>query len=434
MRLSFSPFRSFGPACLVYLLLFAGTVDAQEWARFRGPNGTGISHAQGIPTTWSSDDFTWKTELPGVGHSSPVLWGDKVFVLSADAETAERYVLCYSAVSGKELWRRTFDSAPHHLHQYSSFASCTPAVDVNHVYIGWSTPTETTLRAFSHSGDEVWDIDLGRWVSQHGFGTSPVLYKELVILHNSQQANKLREGVAPGESTMMAFDRLTGKEVWKTPLVSANVCYSVPFIYEPAGAAAELICTSTGNGIFSLNPLTGSKNWSVGSAFKMRTVGSPILAGGHIFGSTGSGAYAGNYIAAVKPGDSELAYSIKNSGRFKAPYVPCLIAKGDALFCVYDRGFASCVDAPSGKIHWMTRTGAAAIFGSPVRVGDRIYAVDEEGTVWVIAADTKEYRLLAKNSLGEASRSTPAVAGGRIFFRTFSHLICIGGKPNAVGG
>lgn len=426
--------RTLGLACLTCILLLPGTVTAQEWARFRGPNGTGISEAKGIPTTWTAADFTWRTELPGLGHSSPVIWADKVFVLSADGEQATRYMLCYSAVNGKQLWKRTFASTPHHLHQFSSFASCTPAVDADHVYVGWSTPEETTLKAFNHSGDEVWSTDLGRWVSQHGFGTSPVLYKDLVILHNSQQSNQLPEGVPPGESYMMAFDRMTGKEIWRTSLISANVCYSVPFIYDPSSGAPELICTSTGNGVFSLDPLTGARNWSVASAFKMRTVGSPIFAGGHIFGSTGSGAFSGNYIVAVQPGASELAYSIPNSARFKAPYVPCLIAKGDAVFCVYDRGFASCIDAPTGKIHWMKRTGAASLFGSPVRVRDRIYAVDEEGIVWVIAADEKEYRLLAKNPLGEPSRATPAVAGGRMIFRTLSHLICVGGKANAVGG
>ncbi|MBI2481663.1 MAG: PQQ-binding-like beta-propeller repeat protein [Planctomycetia bacterium] len=415
--------------CLLGVLqLTTGIATAQEWTRFRGPNGTGASDAATIPVKWTEADYNWKVELPGLGHSSPAIWGDKVFLLSADPDTATRYMLCYSATDGSQIWKREFKSEPHHLHTRSSYASSSPAVDAKHVYVGWSTPAETTFKAFNHDGSEAWSLNLGRWVSQHGFGASPILYEDLVILHNSQQANELKEGEKPGESFMMAFKRDTGKEVWRTPLVSVNVCYSVPFIYTPEGGGDELVCISTGNGVFSLDPKTGEKNWAVEGVFKMRTVGSPITAGGHIFGTTGSGAYSANYVAAIKPGkEPEIAYELKNSGTFKAPYVPSLIADGDAVFCLYDKGFAACFDAPTGKIHWLERT-EAAFSGSPIRVRDRIYCMDEDGACWVIAADKSGYKLLAKNDLGEPSRSTPAVSGGRLFLRTYSHLICVGGK------
>jgi outer membrane protein assembly factor BamB len=410
--------------CISYLLI-AGA-HAQEWARFRGPNGTGVAEGGAIPVSWTEEDYNWKVKLPGLGHSSPVLWGEKVFLLSADPDTATRYVICHSSKDGRELWRRTYESETHDLHLRSSFASSTPAADADHMYVGWSTPTETTLLALDHNGHDVWKLNLGRWVSQHGFGTSPIVYGDMVILHNSQQANQLKEGVEPGESHMMAFDRRTGEERWRTELVSANVCYSVPFIYEPKDGPAELICTSTGVGLFSIDPRDGRMNWSV-DAFKMRTVSSPIMAGGLIFGSNGSGRYAGNYIVAVEPGDNAaIRYELKNSGAFKAPYVPCVIADGDKVYLLYDRGFASCIDAPTGEVHWTTRT-EAAFNGSPIRVNDRIYCVDEDGVVWVIAANPKRYELLAKNPLGEATRATPAVANGKLFVRTESHLFCIGG-------
>ncbi|MDA1053326.1 MAG: PQQ-binding-like beta-propeller repeat protein [Planctomycetota bacterium] len=416
-------------ACLTSALqLAAAPVDAQEWTRFRGPNGTGVSEATTIPAKWTAADYNWKVELPGLGHSSPAIWGDKVFLLSADPDTATRYMLCYSTTDGSLVWRRDFNSEPHHLHTRSSYASSSPAVDAEHVYVGWSTPAETTFKAFNHDGSEAWSLNLGRWQSQHGFGASPILYEDLVILHNSQQANQLKEGEKPGDSFMMAFKRDTGKEVWRVPLVSMNVCYSVPFIYTPEGGADELVCISTGNGVFSLDPKTGEKNWALEGVFSMRTVGSPITAGGHIFGTTGSGKYSENYVAAIKPGKQpEVAYELKNSGTFKAPYVPSLIAKGDAVFCLYDQGFAACFDAPTGKVHWLKRT-EAAFSGSPIRIRDRIFCLDEDGVVWVIAADEKEYRLLAKNDLGEPSRSTLAVSGGKLFVRTYSHLFCVGGK------
>ena len=180
--------------------------------------------------------------------------------------------------------------------------------------------------------------------------------------------------------------------------------------------------------MFSLDPLTGKENWVVNDElFSMRTVASPVEAGGLIFSSTGSGSYSGNYIVAVKPGrNAKLMYKIANSSRFKAPYVPCLISHGNLLFCLYDRGFASCIDAATGDIKWTERTNAE-FSGSPVRIDNRIYCVDEYGVVWVFAASA-EYRLLAKNDLGGECRSTPAVAHGRLYVRTYSHLISICGK------
>lgn len=410
------------------LLLQLTCLNAAEWTRFRGPNGTGVGHTDSIPLDFTAADFNFKTELPGgSGCSSPVVWNDKAFVLSANADDATRYVVCINAMTGDKLWQKEFKSESHHLHTRSSYASCTPAVDEERIYVAWSTPKETSFKAFNHDGTEAWSKNLGTWQSQHGFGTSPVIYKDLVILHNSQQADKLKEGDKPGESFMMAFDRKTGDEKWRTPLVSKNVCYSVPFIYE-GDNGDELVCSSTGNGIFSLNPMTGTENWSVNDGlFSMRTVGSPVTAGGLIFGSTGSGGYSSNYVVAVKPGrNAELAYKVANSSKFKAPYVPCLLPKGDRVFAMYDRGFASCIDAKTGDVIWVERTNAA-LSSSPVLVGDRIYCVAEDGAVWVFAA-ADEFKLLAKNELGEDSKATPAVANGRMYFRTDSHLISVGGK------
>lgn len=421
--------KSWSAALMASLALIGlpDPISGQEWTRFRGPNGTGFSSATTIPVEWTDADLSWKTELPGLGNSSPVVWGDRVFVLSADPDDATRYVLCLSATTGRELWRQKFASSKHRLHVRSSYASSTPAVDEKHVYVAWSTPEKVTFKAFFHDGREAWDLDLGRWQSQHGFGTSPIVYRDMVILHNSQQANQLEKDETPGDSFMMAFDRHTGRELWRTPLVSMNVCYSVPFIYQPPGGGPdELICISTGNGMFSLDPNSGSQNWALNDGlFSMRTVSSPIEAAGLIFGGNGSGQYSGNYIVAVRPGTSaRLEYKLKNSSEFKAPYVPGLIAMNDMVFCLYDRGFASCIDAATGKIHWTERTGAD-FSGSPVRVNDKIYCIDEAGVVWVLAA-SKTYQLLAKNPLGEPSRSTPAVSGGRMFLRTESHLTAVG--------
>lgn len=401
-------------SCLISCLPAFG----QEWTRFRGPNGTGVSKTV-FPASFKPGDFAWTTKLPGIGHSSPVIWGDRVFLLSANPETAERYMLCLDANDGSILWNRTYESEPHHLHSRSSFASCTPAVDAEQVYIAWSTPKETTLLALDHDGKEKWKLNLGRWVSQHGFGTSPILYKNLVILNNSQQARQLPPNVEPGESWMMAFDRKTGEEAWRTKRKSMNVCYSVPCIYQDQDGEDQLLHTTTGDGVYSLDPLTGEENWKYAGAFKMRCVGSPIVAEGLVFGSTGSGG-GGNYVVAVKPGeDPELVYQIKEA----APYVPTMLNKDDYLFLWYDKGIVQCIDAKTGEEHFKKRIGGG-FSGSPILAGDKVYCIREDGTVITIAAE-KRFKLLGETPLGEDSRATPAVSGGRMFLRTNSQLFCV---------
>jgi outer membrane protein assembly factor BamB len=252
------------------------------------------------------------------------------------------------------------------------------------------------------------------------------LFRDLIIVNNAQDDKPTEANAQPGKSFMMALDRATGNEVWRTPLSAEVVSYSAPFIRELADGKAEVVCTNSGNGVYGLDAATGRMTWSVPDCLKMRTCSSPILAGGLVFGSCGSGAYSDNTVVAVRPGPSAaVAYELKNSNKIKAPYVPCLVKRDDLVFLLYDKGYAACVDAATGKIHWFERTNAA-LSGSPVRVGNKIYCIDEDGVVWVFAAE-KEYKLLAKNPLGEPSRSTPAVSGGRMFLRTYSHLICVGG-------
>ncbi len=397
--------------------------SAQEWTRFRGPNGSGESDAATIPAKWTPEDYNWKIKLPGVGNSSPVLWDNKLFIMSADPETATRYVLCYEADTGKELWKREFASTPHHLHTMSSYASCTPAVDAQRVYVAWSTPASVTFMALNHKGETVWEKDLGTWFSQHGFGTSPMLFEDMVILSNSQEG---KDGAKMLEklplSYLMAFDCRTGEERWKTLRRTDNVTYSVPAIFQPKEGPPQLINTSTGSGMYSLNPRTGEELWST-VVFDKRTVSSPLIKGDLIFGSTGSGG-GGSYVTAVRTDgkQTEVAYKIDT----QAPYVPTVVAHEGLLFLLSDAGIAACFDINTGKLHWRKRLGGN-FQGSPVRVADKFYCVSTEGEVVVLAAD-KTFNELGRVALGDGSRSTPAIARGCMYLRTFSHLMSIGGK------
>jgi outer membrane protein assembly factor BamB len=416
----------------VVSLALAAPAAAQEWTRFRGPNGTGLSNATTVPTTWTEKDYNWVAQLPGEGHSSPVIWGGKIFLTSANEESAERFVLCLDQASGKILWSKKYVSEKHHKHVHNTFASATPAVDESQVYVTWSTPQEYTLLALDHQGNEVWSRDLGPFVSQHSCGTSPIVYEDLVVLGNEQDGEKTakQDGKEAGKSFLIAVDRKTGQTRWQIDRESDVVAYSTPCVYQPEGGKPQLIFNSSAHGISSIDPASGKINWEIGGLLDKRSCSSSLMADGLFIASCGSGG-GGNYLVAVHPGDTgksdagQLAYRVEKA----APYVPTPIAKGEYLFLWNDKGMAACLKATTGEYLWEKRVGGN-FFGSPICVGDRLFNIDVDGNVVVLAA-SDNYNLLAKNPLGEKSHSTPAVANGTLYLRTVSHLYSVGGKQGA---
>ncbi|MGE0533414.1 MAG: PQQ-binding-like beta-propeller repeat protein [Pirellulales bacterium] len=405
-------------AAALAVLLIPRHLPAQEWTRFRGPNGTGLSQAANIPTTWTDEDFNWKVELPGIGHSCPVVWKDQVYLTSADNETALRHVLAISTVDGRTVWERKYTSTTHNKHQLNSFASPTPTVDEERAYFVWSSPEDYSVHALAHDGQELWHRSLGPFVSQHSCGTSPIVVGDLLILNNDQD----------GASFLVALNRRTGEPVWQAPRNSREVAYSTPCLYEPPGAPPELIFNSGAHGITSIDPATGQKNWEI-DVFDKRSVSSPVIAAGLIFGTCGSGG-GGNYVVAVRPGKADgsvppqVAYKITKS----APYVPTPIAKDSLVFLWSDQGVATCIVAATGEVVWQNRVGGK-FYGSPICIEDRLYCISTDGEVVVLSAGP-EYVELARNNLGEGSHSTPAVADGVLYLRTFSHLFSLGKKSS----
>lgn len=391
---------------------------AEDWTRFRGPNGSGVSTAS-FAYQWTDADYAWKAELPGVGHSSPVIWGSQLFIQSAQPDSATRYVVSLNTSDGVIRWKREFPSSPFPIHTRSSFASTTPAVDEERVYVAWASPTETHLMALDHQGQTVWQRELGPLLCQHGFGSSPIVVDDLLIVNLSQEPPKENsDEVTPGPSQILAVDRRTGETRWSTPRESKVMSYSVPCLHPRAGGEFDLIGCSTAEGIFALDPHTGAVRWSV-PVFEMRTVSSPVSVDGLVIGTTGSGG-GGNYVVAVRTGESpSVAYHVRK----QAPYVPTPVAKNGLLFLWSDKGIVTCVRAADGSQLWQERIGGN-YSGSPIIAGEALYCIDEEGTVVVLAA-SEQFALLGRTPLGEASRSTPAVGDGRIYFRTYSHLFAL---------
>ena len=400
---------------------------AQEWTRFRGPNGTGISHAKTIPTKITDAEINWKTELPGVGHSSPVLWGERAFVTTTGDKAGGFQAVCVDARDGKLLWKHDFALTPFPRHKFNSYASSTPTVDADRVYVTWNEPEHYQMAALDHTGKLVWQRDFGPYVSQHGCGPSPILYRGMVILGNEQDDEKFVKGATrSGTSFVLAVDAKSGATVWQTPRRSAVVSYATPCVFEPKNGPTALLFASQAHGLYALEPSTGKVLWEYDQAFTMRSCSSPMIAGDLILGSCGSGG-GGHYVTAVKPGDAttkkpaELAYQMKKS----APYVPTGIVVGDLVWLWSDGGMLTCLHAPTGDVRFQERVGGN-FFGSPVWIDGRLFAVSTAGEIVVVEASEK-FNLLHRHALNEVCHTTPAVALGRLFIHTEKHLLSLGG-------
>jgi outer membrane protein assembly factor BamB len=315
------------------------------------------------------------------------------------------------------VWKHAYPSKPHPKNGLNSYAASTPAVDKTQLYVTWASPDEYVLVAMDReTGKELWRRDFGPFAAEHGFGASPILYDDLVIVPNDQNS----------ASSVIAVDRATGKTRWTTKRSSEKAAYSTPILYSPEGGRRQLILTSLAHGVSSLDPSNGAKNWELG-VLGSRTVGSPIVAAGLIFAACGEGG-GGKQMFAIQPGDSTKGIEAKVAYKVdaKLPYVVTPVAYGKLLFLWCDSGIVSCLDAPTGKTLWRQRL-TGKFYGSPVRVQDRLYAIDRDGTVVVLAA-ADHYKLLGQVPLGEPSQSTPAVSGGVMYLRTQSQLMALGGK------
>jgi outer membrane protein assembly factor BamB len=432
MNLRFPP-RRFALAALFAFIVILQTFQlaAQEWTRFRGPNGSGISTAKTVPTKISDADLNWKTELPGSGHSSPVLWGEKVFVTCTGDKSGGISILCLNAKDGHVLWKKDFPLSPFAKHSLNSFASATPAVDASRLYIAWNEPDHYYLNALDHQGQKIWQRDFGPFISQHGSGASPILCDDQVILTDFQDDPKFIEGPKPdkrsGKSFVIAVAAKTGQTIWQTPRRSTVVAYSTPCLYEPKGGFRALICNSQSHGISALDPATGKVLWEYEQAFDKRSVSSPLVAGDLIVGSCGSGG-GGNVVTVINargagPGHKpSLAYQVKKS----AAYVPTGIARDEFIWILSDGGILTCVTAATGEVRFQERVGGN-FFGSPVWIDGRIFCVSKTGEL-IVADASDRFNVLHRYQLKEVCESTPAVALGVLFIRTEKHLWSFGGR------
>lgn len=398
----------------VFAVLATSLVHAEEWSRFRGPNGAGVS-AESFPEKWTDKDYAWKINLPERGYSSPVAWQKHVYVTSANKKSGERHIVCVEVETGKIAWQRSFADSTYKTHKRNSIATSTPTVDADRLYLAWATPQQYIVQALDRlTGKNVWQIDLGSYTSQHGFGVSPILFEDLLILPNEQDK----------KGSLHAVEAKTGKKVWTIPRNSGNATYSTPCVYRGADGKAALIFTNWQHGITAVEPRSGKVLWET-SVFEPgkqeRAIASPIIAGDLVIGTCGF-VTAQKHFVAVRPTSDGKVQEVWRMEKAVA-YMPTPIVKGDRIYCCSELGIFTTLDAKNGKVIWQERLDAQ-FSASPILAGNAIYCPANDGEVYVIhAGDT--FKLLGKTKLGEDTQSTPTIAGGHLIFRTDTHLMAL---------
>jgi len=429
---------------VVLALALGGSVGAADWPQWRGPRGTGITDDKNLPERWSAtENVAWKAALAGIGVSSPIVSGTRVFVTSqigagvrrpgnhprlaqgGNAVAGERalptsrddrtvfLVEAFNRVDGRRLWEYRVDAEGPlpGVHDKHNLASPSPTTDGQMVYAWFATGQ---LVALDMNGKPVWQRNLGKEISPFdinwGHGSSPTLYQDLLIL-------LCDHGPA---AYLMAVDKRTGKEKWKTDRGRGRMSYTTPFVVE-APAGPELIINSSER-VDAYDPRTGAYLWHTGGTNQF-PIPSPTFHDGIVYMSRG---YRSGPYMAIRPGgrgditSSHVVWQI-NTG---APYISSLVFDGGLLYMANDVGAITVVDAATGAKVWQERV--EGIFSaSPVAGDGKIYFVSETGETIVVRAG-REPRVIAKNDIGERLIASPALSGGQIFLRSDGQLFCVG--------
>ncbi len=422
----------------------------RNWPSFRGLNASGAADGQHPPAVWDAKKLhagIWKTPIPGLGHSCPVVWGDRVFVTTAvssepksefkpglygagtsakDRSKHRFLVYCLERRTGKVQWQHeAFAGVPKsRRHIKASHANATPATDGKVLVVSFASEG---LYGYSLDGKQLWKRDLGMLdagafndpEAQWEAGSSPILYNGLVIVQCDRQK----------DSFIAAFEATTGKPVWRTPR-DEPPSWGTPTVVE-SKTGVELVTNGT-NAIRGYDPATGKELWQLRKNSQI-TVPTPIFGEGLIFVTNGyrpiqpvyavwPGARGDITLADGEESNSHIAWSKMRGG----PYMPTPICYHGYLYCCVNAGILACYEARTGKLMYRERLGGTNGYtASPVAADGRLYFTGEDGKVQVVQAGPA-YKLLTVSDLGEMCLATPAICDGRIIYRTEKHVVGIG--------
>ncbi len=434
--------------CISAISLFTLPTTAAggaNWPQWRGPDGQGVSSEKNLPAHWTpTTNIKWKTAIEGRGHSSPIVWDKKIFLTTAlDGETIPGRkpgvthkmsdgsdfvhpdavgadlkhtfkVVCLDGSTGKILWERVAYEGPvqDSRHRKASFASSTPATDGKYVFAFFGSEG---LYAYDINGKQLWKQDLGTLgTASVGYGVSPILYKNLVIMLCDDSA---------GKSFIAAFDKKTGKEAWRIGR-KVDITWSTPVLVQTP-TRTEVV-TAAAEAIISYDPLTGKELWRH-KGLASNAVPSPVVSNDLVVLTSG---YPTKIALALKAGGSgdvtgtpQLVWSY-NKG---TAYVPSPILYDQYVYLMTGNGSITCLDVKSGKTQYEgARVPKSTTFiASPVAFEGKILLTSEDGETFILKAGPR-HEVLATNSIGEPVYASPAISDGRIFIRGEKHLYAIG--------
>jgi len=420
---------------LVAATLIAWTslpLKAENWPQWRGPHGNGVSTETNVPVTWGPEkNIAWRLELPGPAGATPVIWEDRIFVSTVDG--GDLALMCVST-DGKPLWKRVVGKGNKNVRgDEGNYASPTPVTDGEHVWVFFG---EGSLACFDFEGNEVWSKNMqkayGKFEIQFGMSSTPVL-------HGGKLYFQLIHGkwsTEPSRGTVVALDKATGKEVWKTLRLTDAVnenkhSYASPILYDDG--KLQYLLTHGADYVIAYDLEDGSEIWRCGNLNPksnyndtLRLVASPAAAPGLIVVPSAKG----GPVLGLRPDlkgnvtQDESAYKwIMDRG---TPDVPSPLIYGGLVYLCRENGNLICLDAETGEKVYEERTVAERHRASPVYADGYVYlTARNSGTVTVVKAG-REFEIVSKNTLGEAISASPAVSNGRIYLRSFEALYAVG--------
>lgn len=397
-------------------MIEADGVAARYWPRWRGPSGQGLVADGAYPDRWTDrQNIVWRVPVAGRGNSSPIVWGDRIFLTTAYDGGQRLSLICYRRSDGKLLWE-TFvpQQGAERGHPKNGHASATPVTDGRRIYASFGS---LGLLAADFDGRIVWHRQVGRLANYHGSAGSPMFYKDRIFIYQDH------DGTESGGSFVAAFDAQTGAPVWRTPR-SATVGWGTPVVVSVDGRD-ELIVSSQRR-VQAYDPASGKELWSVGGN-TYEVIPTPVVGHGFVYCSSGR---AGPTLA-IRPGGNgdvtatHVAWSVAKG----SPFVPSPLLVGGVLYLVNDmQSIVTAYDAKSGALLFQGRLGSERREGfsaSPIAVNGQIFLTNDDGETFVLAA-SRTFELRHVNQLGEPVLASPALVDGRWYFRTASSLVSIG--------
>ncbi len=388
---------------------------AEFWPGWRGPRGDGTCVEKDVPTNWDPAGALWKVELPGQGHASPIVWGERVCTATALPDTKERMLLCLDRATGKILWQQTVVQGPlEKINKENSHASGTPTTDGERVYVAFRVGDDIVVAAHDLAGGkQAWLVRPGTHTGEWGFSNEPVLYQDKVIV----------DGDSKGDSFLIALSRTDGKTLWRVNRTHQGISYSAPLIRELAGRTQLVQCGD--RCVAAFDPNTGAPLWTVDGP-SQEFVATPVYSerAGLVFVSS---SWPKQILLAIRPdgtGDVTESHVAWRDDK-GAPYVPSMMVAGDYLLTVNNRGVAFCYEAATGNVLWQEKLGRH--HASPVLVDGLVFFINDDGQINVIKPGP-QFKRVAQYELGESCYASPAISDGQVFLRGFHHLFCLGRK------